>query len=527
LCYLGAGAKTVAGYGAFKPVTEEAPVVPSQKRATFETTLEIVTPAFLSGASQQAEDCDLRSATLRGLVRWWWRTMHAGFVDVKALRALEAAIWGDTHTSGALRIVIEEVRREEPRPYDKRSKANFNDQQKRSDHGIPNEDPRKTTQGLWYDSYGMDETNHRRHYLEPGACWCLRLIGRPTQFFANRKDASDPRKVSLGKPITAEQALHQAKAALWLLCHFGAVGSKARKGFGSLTADQLQDHTLKACRDAAKHLRQQLGLANGFDERRTDSPSVEQLLGPIEVPFAWPNVDIWNVLDQLGFAYESATHLRAHDAGKLALGLPRQIHGPRNQPLPHQNAATHRRPQRLRGPKGDRHSSPVHVHVERRDGGWTIRVIALPAAHLPDLNASRKFLEEFLEDFGDDLRRRAASPPPPVPGQGMASPRQQEPSPSRGPSLPRPGERVEAVLLEEKTRKGGWRARHVATGIAGPIQNSNDVPGDKKAGDTVTLIVQSTNEREIAFRHPTAGDEQRAQKPKGGSPGGQQPRGRR
>jgi CRISPR-associated protein Cmr6 len=100
--------------------------------------------------------------------------------------------------------------------------------------------------------------------------------------------------------------------------------------------------------------------------------------------------------------------------------------------------------------------------------------------------------------------------------------------------LPRPGERVEAVLLEEKTRKGGWRARHVATGIAGPIQNSNDVPDEIRPGkktepsDTVTLIVQSANEREIAFRYPTAADEQQGQEPQGKSKGGgQPPRGKR
>ena len=76
---------------------------------------------------------------------------------------------------------------------------------------------------------------------------------------------------------------------------------------------------------------------------------------------------------------------------------------------------------------------------------------------------------------------------------------------------PKPGERVESALLAEKTKKGGWRAQHHPTGLTGPVQNSGDVPGDKNAGDTVTLIVASANEREIAFRYPTAADEQRAQ----------------
>jgi CRISPR-associated protein Cmr6 len=71
-------------------------------------------------------------------------------------------------------------------------------------------------------------------------------------------------------------------------------------------------------------------------------------------------------------------------------------------------------------------------------------------------------------------------------------------------ALPKSNETVEAVLLEERTKKGGWRARHEPTGLAGPIVNSQDVPPDKKAGDRLTLIVNSVGPGSIAFRFPTA-----------------------
>ena len=58
-------------------------------------------------------------------------------------------------------------------------------------------------------------------------------------------------------------------------------------------------------------------------------------------------------------------------------------------------------------------------------------------------------------------------------------------------------------MLDERTKKGGWRARHVAIGIAGPIQNGGDLPPEKKAGDRLPLIVQSANPKEIAFKYPT------------------------
>lgn len=81
-------------------------------------------------------------------------------------------------------------------------------------------------------------------------------------------------------------------------------------------------------------------------------------------------------------------------------------------------------------------------------------------------------------------------------------------------SLPRTNDLVDAQLLEERTKKGGWRAIHAPSGLSGPIQNSDEVPTDKKAGDTLKLIVAnvSGNERELAFRIPTDADLQVSQR---------------
>lgn len=65
------------------------------------------------------------------------------------------------------------------------------------------------------------------------------------------------------------------------------------------------------------------------------------------------------------------------------------------------------------------------------------------------------------------------------------------------------GDTVEVVLLEEKTKKGGWKARHEPSGLAGPVHNSGDVPATLKAGDRVRLVVASVSTREMAFRFPT------------------------
>lgn len=68
---------------------------------------------------------------------------------------------------------------------------------------------------------------------------------------------------------------------------------------------------------------------------------------------------------------------------------------------------------------------------------------------------------------------------------------------------PNANKQVEAVLLEERTKAGGWKAKHEATGLSGPIQNSDHVALGCKAGDRVSLIVAAVGTREIAFRWPT------------------------
>jgi CRISPR-associated protein Cmr6 len=95
-----------------------------------------------------------------------------------------------------------------------------------------------------------------------------------------------------------------------------------------------------------------------------------------------------------------------------------------------------------------------------------------------------------------------------------------EPARAARSPLPLSGSGVEAVLLEEKTKKGGWRAKHEPTELTGPIQNSGEVPGDRKPGDKLTLVVASVNEREIAFRYSSASGESGANVPKGKRKGG-------
>ena len=78
-------------------------------------------------------------------------------------------------------------------------------------------------------------------------------------------------------------------------------------------------------------------------------------------------------------------------------------------------------------------------------------------------------------------------PPPPPP-----------PEPYKGKS----GESVDAVLLTEKTKKGGWRAQIKGHSQSGPVQNNDAVSSDVKEGNVVQLLIASINDREVAFKWP-------------------------
>jgi len=403
LTWLGAGAKTAAGYGRFAFAEGQAVAAP-KALDTHETTVELVTPAFLAGANQVAADCDLRSASLRGVLRSWWRTIHADAVKPRQLRELESAIWGSTESGGAVQVLVQAESAVKPELYAIKDR-NALDRSFAAKHSLGGSGSGRTP-GLLYLSYGMDDGKTHRYYMPPGASWRVRLVTRDTTFVASRN--SDNGAPSAEVHLDANVVLDQARAALWLLRHFGGVGAKSRKGFGSLDADEGVD--LQWCIQAGAELRRSCGL--------NPSPTVAysaHCLAEIKLPAA----DCWWVLQELGFAVQGFASARKHDPKKEALGLPRKIHGPTDRPLGHQK--THEHPVWLgahhpmlagRSPANMRHAAPVYYHVARAaDGTHCVRVVAFPHRFLPDIATSRAILQEVVSSVSRDLTASACNVP--------------------------------------------------------------------------------------------------------------------
>lgn len=488
LITLGAGAKTNAGYGAFERAEGTPVSTQSSSIAQCDVEVELVTPGFFAGPLQGAEDCNLRSATLRGLLRWWWRTLHSDALDAEDLRRLEALIWGDTKRGGAVRIIVEAKEGVAALAYDYRDKYDLKAEFKRA-NGLRDRPPAQTTPGLLYLSYGMNEAKRPpRWYVQPGARWTIRLAARPASL--------DKRGV-----VPAEAILAQAKAALWLLCQFGGAGSKGRKGFGSLQVrSDMGTEGLDGFKTAAKSLRASLVLGSGTP-REFKSPSLAAVIQQV-LPTPWTNY--WFALDQVGYAFQAFTQRYKHKPAKLALGLPRKIHGPLREPMRHQTPAGHRPPENLRVGKITRHASPVHLHFRRGAGGKLELVVsAFPSALLPDFKENQRFLQEFVQCLAGEISDRARGNSE---GRNPVASNHGASVLGSKPNLPRAGELVEAVLLEEKTKKGGWKAKHELSGLSGAVVNHEIVQRDAQPGDRLTLTVKSINEKMIEFKVPTAAE---------------------
>jgi CRISPR-associated protein Cmr6 len=284
----GAGAKTAAGYGRIE-AGEIAQPLASPQRTRFECVLELVTPAFLAGALQQREDCDLRGASLRGQLRWWWRTMHAGHLDPRLLRRLETAIWGAAGVGSAVQLSLE--------PVQPVGSGQFQDRG-----------------GLGYLAYGMREA-HR--LTKPAhSKWRLAISGRAAEFRRNLGSEKPDARIS------RDSVLRQACAALWLLTHYGGVGAKGRKGFGSLVDVSIDGiSALDDCKRLAAALRAELRLSSANGDRRI--PWLERMR-QAEIP-----LKLDQSLADVADAYREFVKSVSPKAKRIALGYPRSLSGRR------------------------------------------------------------------------------------------------------------------------------------------------------------------------------------------------------
>lgn len=165
-------------------------------------TFQVTTPLFMGGADPTKPE--LRPPSLKGLLRFWYRAVDPNF----ALR--EAALFGARGDGGGqspFRLRVE--------PLDQPAMVGWSDL--RPEQFNVGKD-RGTRNGLVY--LGFPFPMQGRRGIAPGHRFVLSCRFR---------------RPKAGLTPEFEECLRAVTAAAWLLGHFGGTGSRARRGFGTLT----------------------------------------------------------------------------------------------------------------------------------------------------------------------------------------------------------------------------------------------------------------------------------------------------
>jgi CRISPR-associated protein Cmr1 len=172
--------------------------------APLEITLRATTPVFCRG--KDGETPELRVPSLKGLLRWWYRAWHphavAGPVDSPWI---EARVMGGTEKHiGQCPFMLRVEHTREPRP------VSWNELRS----SFP--PARDRISGLNYLGFAFRPTREVRQDQK--------AIADGTEFSALHHF---PHGIG-------EEAAKGLLAAWWLLGHFGGLGARSRRGFGSL-----------------------------------------------------------------------------------------------------------------------------------------------------------------------------------------------------------------------------------------------------------------------------------------------------
>lgn len=161
-------------------------------KGVIKITIDIrtVTPLFIAGADQRRiENEGLRAPSLKGLLRWWFRAIMGGMVaSIDHLRELENQIFGSTDQKSRIKIVSTVM--SDP-----------------SSIEIP-----KKLEYLWFSI----KLQGRQQYYPPNTKFRVDIISLDEDYL----------KVALG--------------CLWAIIYLGGIGTRMRRGAGSLTVDNIK-----------------------------------------------------------------------------------------------------------------------------------------------------------------------------------------------------------------------------------------------------------------------------------------------
>lgn len=344
------------------------------KATTIEATYRIVTPMFCSGADQNL--AELRLPSFKGALRFWWRSlMWQRVPDVQSLQRKEAALFGASDQNVGQSIVQLRI-----------SKLALEPQ---TGAGQILEGGRLL--GLHYLGYGIMEAFDGKN-TKAGRLTRSMLPGGQFTVACRFSRLAEPDQIE------------EVRRALVLLGTVGGLGSKSRKGFGSLTLTSLamNDEQQELPHSIQERLSSVLyELRDGLPDwtawtsssrvvvttHQPKSRAVEALdaLGREEVHFrSWGrNGTVLKQPSEQNFQIDhdlsKGLTTKSEYPFRVAFGLPHNYgKGTQNEVAPE---------------NGDRRASPLFLHVHHPNNDVTPSGVAvfLPAGFLPVREQVRAF----------------------------------------------------------------------------------------------------------------------------------------
>ncbi|MEW6637750.1 MAG: type III-B CRISPR module RAMP protein Cmr1 [Actinomycetota bacterium] len=326
-----------------------------------EATFRVVTPMFISGAEQ--EKAELRVPSIKGALRFWWRALAwSRYGDLKKIREEEDRLFGSTNTGQSMFL----------------AKVKEDDVSSLSTG-------KQVSGGIAYLGYGIAEYKRERRRVEtirdaiaPGSQFLLQISFKK------------------GAEVHRDELLN----TLWCLTNLGGMGSRSRRGFGSMVVTEVEGGKYPSIPRSANELKEQ--IEQKLREFRIHElhklPEYTALSGHTTV-MIWPlHTRSWEqALEKVGSrlnAYRSSRQERnfLDDRNLIrdyAYGRAHPSYAPRRTifGLPHNYFFVDTKTNiPISGPsrERDRRASPLFMHLHQLENKELVAVLSLiPASFLP------------------------------------------------------------------------------------------------------------------------------------------------
>ena len=211
--------------------------------------IKLITPMFGGGVSTRVNDLSfpIRPTSIRGQLQFWWRaTVGAQYATSTELRAAQSAVWGDTTQASRVQVSVKNVKATVPVQC-----AHY--------EYIPSRNNKPARHNLvWNEPFSVPVQRH----------WGRELAPKPVTYALFPFQG---KKAELIKPgcMPKEEPAHyipsadfdltikcdtsinfekQIEPALWAWVNFGGLGSRTRRGCGSLFSPNINLSSIQAVR---------------------------------------------------------------------------------------------------------------------------------------------------------------------------------------------------------------------------------------------------------------------------------------